>query len=137
MVLASPRARLAPRPRQIAASLGHIVRLGLQHGHGTLGQVLVLLGAGTHLLVGFIEKLAAVGPLAALDDDKVAAVGGLPEDHRAGGQFPIRRVQADLRVRQLELQVLAVTLPQGRLDEPPFGVSNVRDGGHGTARGGL
>ncbi len=114
----------------IPAPLGGMIGLGLKQGDDTLGQIVILLHPGAVLLVSPVEKLAAVVAVARLEDDEVTTLAIVPEHHRAAGQLPVRRVQPDLGVGELELQVATIALPEGGLEDPALGIRNVGGLGH-------
>jgi hypothetical protein len=102
--------------------------LGLERGDAALGQVVIVLDASAHLLVGLLEELAAVTPFGGLEDDEGAPVIPFPDHDRAQCEFPIGGMEADLSVSELELDIVTVTFVQGRTEDPPLGVRDLGDG---------
>lgn len=124
------RGRSASPGSGIPTLLSGMVGLGLEQGDDTLRQIVILLHPSAVLLVSPVEELAAVVAVARLEDDEVTTLVIVPEHHRAASQLLIRRVQSDLGVGELNLQVVTVAFLERGFEDPALGIRNVGDLGH-------
>ena len=98
-----------------------MVRLGLENGSDTFIQLVVFLNPRSELFMGRVEKLGSKSKHPDFENNEIAAPF-MPENRGARGEVRIVIAQADLTVRELDFNILLVSLGQHLPDAMKFSV---------------